>query len=206
MPFGDHDALRAAIGPETAAIMVEPIQAEGGVRTVPTQCLRGLRELCDERGLLLILDEVQTGVGRTGKLFAYEWSGIAPDIMSVAKGIGGGFPLGACLATAEAAKGMTVGTTAPPSAATPRHGGGTRCSTSVLAPGFSPSRADGDRPEAAPRRAEDRIPRSSPRSAARDCCSPAPPRPQRISPRRRGRRASSRSRPRQRGATHAAAG
>jgi acetylornithine/N-succinyldiaminopimelate aminotransferase len=110
VPFGDHDALRAAIGPETAAILVEPIQAEGGVRSVPTQCLRGLRELCDEHGLLLILDEVQTGVGRTGKFFAHERSGIVPDIMSVAKGIGGGFPLGACLATAEAAKGMTVGT------------------------------------------------------------------------------------------------
>ena len=110
VPFGDHDVLRAAIGPETAAILVEPIQGEGGVRAVPTQCLRGLRELCDERGLLLLLDEVQTGVGRTGKLFAHEWSGIQPDIMSVAKGIGGGFPLGACLATSEAAKGMTVGT------------------------------------------------------------------------------------------------
>ena len=110
VPFGDHDALRAAIGPETAAILVEPIQAEGGVRSIPTQCLRGLREFCDEHGLLLILDEVQTGVGRTGKLFAHERSGIIPDIMSVAKGIGGGFPLGACLATAEAAKGMTVGT------------------------------------------------------------------------------------------------
>ena len=80
------------------------------MRAVPTQCLRGLRELCDERGLLLLMDEVQTGVGRTGKLFAHEWSGVQPDIMSVAKGIGGGFPLGACLATSEAAKGMTVGT------------------------------------------------------------------------------------------------
>ena len=77
---------------------------------MPTQCLRGLRALCDEHGLLLIFDEVQTGIGRTGKLFAYEWTGIAPDIMSIAKGIGGGFPMGACLATAEAAKGMTVGT------------------------------------------------------------------------------------------------
>ncbi|HEX2136740.1 MAG TPA: aspartate aminotransferase family protein [Microvirga sp.] len=108
--FGDHEGLRAAITPGTAAILIEPIQGESGVRPVPTQCLRGLRELCDERGLLLIFDEVQTGVGRTGKLFAHEWSGIAPDIMSVAKGIGGGFPMGACLATAEAAKGMTVGT------------------------------------------------------------------------------------------------
>ncbi|HEY8566524.1 MAG TPA: aspartate aminotransferase family protein [Beijerinckiaceae bacterium] len=110
VPFGDHAALHAAIGPETAGILIEPLQGEGGIRQVPTQCLRGLRELCDERGILLLMDEVQTGMGRTGKLFAHEWSGIAPDIMSVAKGIGGGFPLGACLATAEAAKGMTVGT------------------------------------------------------------------------------------------------
>ncbi|MDX5361773.1 MAG: aspartate aminotransferase family protein [Alphaproteobacteria bacterium] len=110
VPFGDHDALKAAIGPETAAILIEPIQGEGGVRPVPDVCLRGLRELCDEHGILLILDEVQSGVGRTGKLFAHEYAGIAPDIMAVAKGIGGGFPLGACLATAEAAKGMTAGT------------------------------------------------------------------------------------------------
>ena len=108
--FGDHEAVKAAITPETAAVLIEPIQGEGGIRPVPTQCLRGLRELCDEHGLLLIFDEIQTGVGRTGKLFAYEWSGIAPDIMTVAKGIGGGFPMGACLATADAAKGMTVGT------------------------------------------------------------------------------------------------
>lgn len=110
VPFGDHEALKAAIGPETAAILVEPIQGESGVRPVPPQCLRGLRDLCDEHGLLLILDEVQTGMGRTGKLFAHEWAGIAPDVMAVAKGIGGGFPLGACLATEEAAKGMTPGT------------------------------------------------------------------------------------------------
>jgi acetylornithine/N-succinyldiaminopimelate aminotransferase len=110
VPFGDHDALRAAIGPETAAIMIEPIQGEGGLRLVPNQCLRGLRALCDEHGLLLIMDEVQTGVGRTGKLFAHEWSGITPDIMSIAKGIGGGFPMGACLATEAAAIGMTAGT------------------------------------------------------------------------------------------------
>ena len=99
----------AAIAPETAAILIEPIQGEGGIRSVPTVCLKGLRQLCDEHGLLLILDEVQTGVGRTGKLFAHEWAGIAPDIMAVAKGIGGGFPMGACLATAEAGKGMTAG-------------------------------------------------------------------------------------------------
>jgi acetylornithine/N-succinyldiaminopimelate aminotransferase len=109
VPFGDHDALTAALRPETGAILVEPIQGEGGIRPVPTQCLRGLRELCDERGMLLIFDEVQTGIGRTGKLFAHEWSGIAPDIMAIAKGIGGGFPMGACLATEEAGKGMTVG-------------------------------------------------------------------------------------------------
>jgi acetylornithine/N-succinyldiaminopimelate aminotransferase len=107
--FDDDKALEAAIGPETGAILIEPVQGEGGVRAVPPQRLRRLREICDEKGLLLILDEVQTGIGRTGKLFAHEWSGIAPDIMAIAKGIGGGFPVGACLATAEAAKGMTVG-------------------------------------------------------------------------------------------------
>ncbi len=110
VPFGDHEALKAAIGPETAAILIEPVQGEGGVRSVPPQCLRGLRELCDQHGLLLIFDEVQTGVGRTGKLFAHQRSGVTPDIMAVAKGIGGGFPMGACLATAEAGKGMTAGT------------------------------------------------------------------------------------------------
>lgn len=108
--FGDHDALNAAITSETAAVMIEPVQGEGGLRSVPPQCLRGLRALCDEHGLLLIMDEVQTGVGRTGKLFAHEWSGITPDIMSIAKGIGGGFPMGACLATEAAAVGMTAGT------------------------------------------------------------------------------------------------
>ncbi len=110
VPFGDDEALKAAIGPETGAILIEPVQGEGGIRPVPTERLRALRELCDQRGLLLIFDEVQTGVGRTGKLFAHEWAGISPDIMAVAKGIGGGFPMGACLATAEAAKGMTAGT------------------------------------------------------------------------------------------------
>src|SRR4051794_5594409 len=108
-PFGDHGALRSAVPPQTGVILIEPIQGEGGVRVVPPQCLRGLRELCDERGMLLIFDEVQTGVGRTGKLFAHEWSGVSPDIMAIAKGIGGGFPLGACLATSEAASGMTIG-------------------------------------------------------------------------------------------------
>ena len=110
VPFGDHKALEAAIGPDTAAIMIEPVQGEGGIRPVPPQCLRGLRELCDKHGLLLILDEIQTGVGRSGQLFAYELSGIKPDIMSIAKGIGGGFPLGAVLATEEAAAGMVAGT------------------------------------------------------------------------------------------------
>ena len=110
VPFGDDEALKAAIGPETGAILIEPVQGEGGIRPVPTERLRALRALCDARGMLLIFDEVQTGVGRTGKLFAHEWSGIEPDIMAVAKGIGGGFPMGACLATAEAAKGMTAGT------------------------------------------------------------------------------------------------
>lgn len=110
VPFGDHQALEAAIGPDTAAILIEPIQGEGGLRPVPPQCLRGLRELCDKHGLLLVLDEVQSGVGRTGKLFAHEWAGITPDIMAIAKGIGGGFPLGACLTTEEAGKGMVAGT------------------------------------------------------------------------------------------------
>ncbi len=108
--FGDLDAVRAAITDATAAILIEPVQGEGGIRPATNEFLRGLREICDEHGLLLILDEVQCGVGRTGKLFAYEWAGIEPDIMAVAKGIGGGFPLGACLATAEAASGMKAGT------------------------------------------------------------------------------------------------
>jgi acetylornithine/N-succinyldiaminopimelate aminotransferase len=110
VPAEDLDALKAAIGPDTAALMVEPVQGEGGVRLLSPAFIRALRALCDEHGLMLIFDEIQTGVGRTGKLFAYEWAGIAPDVMSVAKGIGGGFPMGACLATAEAAKGMTAGT------------------------------------------------------------------------------------------------
>jgi acetylornithine/N-succinyldiaminopimelate aminotransferase len=107
---GDLKAVEAAITPETAAIMIEPIQGEGGVRLIASQFLRELRALCDRNGLLLVFDEVQTGIGRTGKLFAYQWSGVTPDIMTLAKGIGGGFPIGACLATAEAARGMTPGT------------------------------------------------------------------------------------------------
>ncbi|KMO43853.1 acetylornithine aminotransferase [Methylobacterium tarhaniae] len=110
VPFGDLEALKSAITPETAALMIEPIQGEGGLRVVSHEWLRTLRALCDEHGLMLIMDEVQTGIGRTGKLFAHEWSGVTPDIMSSAKGIGGGFPMGACLATREAARGMTVGT------------------------------------------------------------------------------------------------
>ena len=110
VPFDDEAALKAAIGPQTAAILIEPVQGEGGIRPVAPERLRLLRTLCDQNGLLLILDEVQSGIGRTGKLFAHEWAGIAPDIMAVAKGIGGGFPMGACLATAEAAKGMVPGT------------------------------------------------------------------------------------------------
>lgn len=108
--FGDLEALEAAITPETAALLIEPIQGEGGVRPASPQLLRDLRAICDKHGLLLIFDEVQTGVGRTGQLFAYQQSGVAPDIMTVAKGIGGGFPLGACLATREAAQGLSAGT------------------------------------------------------------------------------------------------
>ncbi len=110
VPLGDRKATEAAVSSETAAILIEPIQGEGGIRLVSSQFLRDLRAICDKHGLLLIFDEVQTGVGRTGKLFAYQWSGVEPDIMTAAKGIGGGFPFGACLATAEAAKGMTPGT------------------------------------------------------------------------------------------------
>jgi acetylornithine/N-succinyldiaminopimelate aminotransferase len=108
--WADHDGLKAAIGEQTAAILIEPVQGEGGIRPLPDQCLQGLRKLCDEHGILLILDEVQSGMGRTGKLFAHEWAGVTPDIMMVAKGIGGGFPLGAVLATERAAAGMTAGT------------------------------------------------------------------------------------------------
>jgi len=110
IPVTDLDAVEAAIGPATGAIMIEPIQGEGGVRVVPGPFLRGLRALCDKHDLVLVFDEIQTGVGRTGRLFAYEHAGIHPDIMTIAKGIGGGFPMGACLATADAAKGMTAGT------------------------------------------------------------------------------------------------
>ena len=109
VPFGEIKAVEAAVVPETAAILIEPIQGEGGLRPATPEFLRALRKICDERGLLLIFDEVQTGVGRTGKFFAHEWSGVTPDIMAIAKGIGGGFPMGACLATERAASGMTPG-------------------------------------------------------------------------------------------------
>lgn len=109
VPLGDIDAVEKAITDETAAILIEPIQGEGGIRTVSNSFLKALRKLCDKHGLLLALDEVQTGVGRTGKLFAHEWADIKPDIMAVAKGIGGGFPMGACLATRAAGAGMTAG-------------------------------------------------------------------------------------------------
>ncbi len=108
--FGDLAALKGAITAETAGVLIEPIQGEGGVRPATADFLRALRAICDENGLLLILDEVQTGVGRTGKLFAHEWAGVTPDIMAIAKGIGGGFPMGACLATEAAAAGMVAGT------------------------------------------------------------------------------------------------
>ena len=110
VPFADLEATKRAIGLETAAILIEPIMGEGGVRVVPPEFLRALRKLCDDNGLLLVFDEVQTGVGRSGQLFAYQQSGVSPDIMALAKALGGGFPLGACLATAEAAKGMVAGT------------------------------------------------------------------------------------------------
>jgi acetylornithine/N-succinyldiaminopimelate aminotransferase len=110
VPFGDFEATKAAITPETAAILTEPIMGEGGVRVVEPPFLRALRELCDQNGLLLLFDEVQSGMGRTGELFAHQRVGVEPDIMALAKALGGGFPVGACLATREAAKGMTAGT------------------------------------------------------------------------------------------------
>ncbi|MSO65742.1 MAG: aspartate aminotransferase family protein [Alphaproteobacteria bacterium] len=137
VPMGDLAALRAAITAETAGIMIEPIQGESGVRVPADSFLKALRDLCDRHGLLLLFDEVQTGMGRTGKLFAHEWWGVTPDVLSVAKALGGGFPIGACLATERAAVGMVAGT----------HGstfGGNPLATSVanaavaelLAPGF----------------------------------------------------------------------
>ena len=110
VPFGNLNALRDAITPQTAAILVEAVQGEGGIRIAGDDFLKGLRAACDEFGLLLMFDEVQTGIGRTGKLFAHEWSGVTPDVMAIAKGLGGGFPVGACLATEAAAVGITPGT------------------------------------------------------------------------------------------------
>jgi len=110
LAWGDHDGLRAAMAAgDVAAVMIEPVQGEGGIRPLPDACLKGLRDLYDETGVLMVLDEVQCGMGRTGRLFAHEWAGVTPDIMMVAKGIGGGFPLGAVLATENAASGMTAG-------------------------------------------------------------------------------------------------
>ena len=108
--FGNLNETRAAVTPQTAAVVVEPILGEGGIVPADPEYLRGLRAMADEFGLLLIFDEVQTGLGRTGKLFAHEWAGVTPDIMALAKGLGGGFPVGACLATERAAKAMTAGT------------------------------------------------------------------------------------------------
>jgi acetylornithine/N-succinyldiaminopimelate aminotransferase len=137
VPLGDIGAVEAAITPATAAIMIEPVQGEGGVRVVPAEHLKALRELSDRHGLLLILDEVQSGMGRTGKLFAHEWAGITPDIMAIAKGIGGGFPVGAFLATAEAAKGMTAGTHGSTFGGNPlAMAVGKAVLTAVLEPGF----------------------------------------------------------------------
>jgi len=109
VPHGDIEAVKKAIGPQTAGILIEPVQGEGGVRSAPVAFFKALRELCDQHGLLLAFDEVQTGMGRTGDLFAYKRLGVTPDVMSLAKALGGGFPIGACLATAEAASGMTPG-------------------------------------------------------------------------------------------------
>jgi acetylornithine/N-succinyldiaminopimelate aminotransferase len=109
VPLGDLDAVKKAIGPHTAGILIEPLQGEGGVRAAPIAFFKALRQLCDENGLLLVFDEVQTGMGRTGALFAHRRFGVTPDVMSLAKALGGGFPIGACLATANAAAGMTPG-------------------------------------------------------------------------------------------------
>ena len=137
LPFDDAAAVRRQVGPETAAIVIEPLQGEGGVRMPSIAFLKSLRQICDEHGLLLIFDEVQTGVGRTGHLFAYQKLGVTPDIMALAKGLGGGFPVGACLATAEAAKGMTAGTHGSTFGGNPlAMAAGNAVLDVVLAPGF----------------------------------------------------------------------
>jgi acetylornithine/N-succinyldiaminopimelate aminotransferase len=110
LPFGDMEALKAAVTDKTAAILIEPIQGEGGINVLPDDKLKAIRALCDDTGTLLVFDEIQCGMGRTGRLFAHEWAGVTPDVMLVAKGIGGGFPLGAVLATEDAASGMVAGT------------------------------------------------------------------------------------------------
>jgi acetylornithine/N-succinyldiaminopimelate aminotransferase len=135
--FGDLGAVKAALTPATAAILIEPVQGEGGLREAEPEFLRGLRRLCDNLGLLLIFDEIQTGVGRTGKFFAHEWAGVTPDIMAIAKGIGGGFPMGACLATERAASGMTIGSHASTFGGNPlAMAVGNAVLDVVLAPGF----------------------------------------------------------------------
>ncbi|MGK7870641.1 aspartate aminotransferase family protein [Falsiroseomonas sp. E2-1-a20] len=137
VPFGNMNAVRDAIGPQTAGIMIEPVQGEGGVRPADLRFLRELRAVCDEYGLLLALDEVQTGMGRSGKLWAHQWAGIEPDVMSAAKGIGGGFPLGAVLAKEKVAKHLKPGTHG-----TTYGGGPLACAAGnavldvILAPGF----------------------------------------------------------------------
>ena len=107
--FGDHESIEKAVDNKTAAIMVEPILGEGGIKIIPNQCLEGLRKLCNKKKILLIFDEVQCGIGRTGKFFSYQWSKIEPDILATAKGMGGGFPIGACLVTDKVSKGMKFG-------------------------------------------------------------------------------------------------
>jgi acetylornithine/N-succinyldiaminopimelate aminotransferase len=135
--FGNIELVRQAITAETAAILIEPIQGEGGIRVAPVEFLQALRKLADEYGLLLFFDEVQCGMGRTGKLFAYEWAGITPDLMATAKGIGGGFPLGACLATEKAAIGMTYGTHGSTYGGNPlAMAVGNAVADVILAPGF----------------------------------------------------------------------
>ena len=137
VPYGDFDAVVRATGPETAGILVEPVQGEVGIHVPPAGFLKRLREYCDTRGLLLVLDEVQTGIARTGRLFAYEELGFTPDIMAVGKGIGGGFPLGGCLATERAAKGMTAGTHGSTYGGNPlAMAAGNAVLDVILAPGF----------------------------------------------------------------------
>jgi acetylornithine/N-succinyldiaminopimelate aminotransferase len=137
VPLGDIEAVKRAIGPETAGILIEPVQGEGGVRAAPPAFFRALRDLCDQHGLLLAFDEVQTGIGRLGDLFGYQHIGVTPDVMGLAKGLGAGFPIGACLATTEAAKGMTPGTHGSTFGGNPlAMAAGNAVLDVVLAPGF----------------------------------------------------------------------